>query len=397
MRILVVHSRYASGHLSGENRVVADEARLLGDAGHDVLVWAPSGKGLRGARAAAAGMRTVWSRTATGKLRSLMRGFSPDVIHCHNLFPLLSPAVLREASGHAPVLATLHNYRLLCLPATFARDGRSCEDCLARSPWRGVVHGCYRNSRIASTPLALSLALHRAIGSFDRVSLYLAVSAFVRDKHIRAGFPRERIHVKPNFAWPGERRRGPGSAFLYIGRLAPEKGIAELVESWRSLPAPLLVIGDGPDAARLRSIAPPNVELQPPVPPDEIPHLLASARALVFPTLASEGAPRAIVEAFAAGVPVLARSVGAVPELVEDGVSGLLLPSFTPAEVAAAGARLLDDAEAERMGEAAWRAWSERYSPEHGLARLEQAYRLVAGATREARRKSHQRATAENL
>jgi glycosyltransferase involved in cell wall biosynthesis len=396
MRILIVHSRYASGHLSGENRVVADEARLLEEAGHDVLMLAPSSRGLRGARAAVAGLQTVWSRAATGRLRRLMRGFRPDVVHCHNLFPLLSPAVLREASGFAPVVATLHNYRLLCLPATFARNGRSCEDCLACLPWRGVVHACYRDSRVASTPLALSLALHRAIGSFDRVSFYLAVSSFVRDAHIRAGFSPERIHVKPNFVWPGERRRGPGSAFLYIGRLAPEKGIAELVVAWRSVPAPLVVVGDGPEAARLHSLAPPNVELRPPLPPDEIPHLVASARALVFPTLVYEGAPRVILEAFAAGVPVLARSVGAVPELVEDGVSGVLLPSFTPPEVVAAAGRLLDDGEAERMGEAAWTAWSDRYSPEHGLARLEQAYRLVAGARPEAQDRSPHLATMDS-
>jgi glycosyltransferase involved in cell wall biosynthesis len=375
VRILVLHSRYASGHLSGENRVVADEARLLEEAGHDIRVWAPSGEGLGGARALRAGVQAVWSRVPA----DVVRDYRPDVVHCHNLFPLLSPAVLRQASGVAPVVVTLHNYRLLCLPATFVRDGRSCEDCLGRVPWRGAVYGCYRGSRAASTPLALSLALHRAVGSFDRVSLYLAVSDFVRQKHVQGGFPRERIRVKPNFVWPAERRRGPGGAFLYVGRLAPEKGIRQLVEAWRAVPAPLLVVGDGPDATQLRSSLPPNVELRRPVPPDEIPRLLASARALVFPTLAYEGAPRSILEAFAAGVPVLARSVGAVPELVENGVSGLLLQSFEAAEVAAAAERLLDDAEAERMGEAAWATWRDRYSPERGLAHLEQTYRLAAG------------------
>jgi glycosyltransferase involved in cell wall biosynthesis len=380
VRILVLHSRYASGHLSGENRVVADEARLLEEAGHEVCVWAPSGEGLRGARALRAGVQAVWSRAAA----KAVRDFGPDIVHCHNLFPLLSPSVLRQASGDAPVVVTLHNYRLLCLPATFVRDGRSCEDCLGCVPWRGAVYGCYRGSRAASTPLALSLTLHRAIRSFDRVSLYLAVSRFVREKHVQAGFPRAQIRVKPNFVWPAERRRGAGDAFLYVGRLAPEKGIRELVEAWRAVPAPLVVVGDGPEAVRLRSPLPPNVELRPPVPPDEIPDLLASARALVFPTLAYEGAPRTILEAFAAGVPVLARATGAVPELVEDGVSGLLLPSLAPAEVAAAAERLLDDAEAERMGEAAWTTWRDRYSPERGLANLEQAYRLV-GSTRDAR------------
>jgi glycosyltransferase involved in cell wall biosynthesis len=381
MRILVLHSRYASGHLSGENRVVADEARLLAQAGHEVRVWAPSGEGLRGLGAARAGAQAVWSRAAA----RTMRDFRPEVVHCHNLFPLLSPAVLRQASSETPVVVTLHNYRLLCLPATFVRDGRSCEDCLGRVPWPGVLHGCYRGSRAASAPLALSLALHRAVGSFDRVSLYLAVSDLVREKHVQGGFPRERIRVKPNFVWPSERRRGPGGAFLYVGRLAPEKGIRQLVEAWRAVPAPLVVVGDGPEAERLRSSSPPNVELRPSVPPEEIPRLLASARALVFPTLAYEGAPRAILEAFAAGVPVLARAVGAVPELVEDSVSGLLLQAFGAAEVAAAADRLLDDAEAERMGEAAWATWRNRYSPERGLSNLEQAYHLVAGPAREGR------------
>ena len=380
MRILVLHSRYASGYLSGENRVVADEARLLEEAGHEVRVCAPSGEGLRGARALGAGMKAVWTR-ATVKA---VRDFDPDVVHCHNLFPLLSPAALRQASSEAPVVVTLHNYRLLCLPATFVRDGRSCEDCLGRVPWRGAIHGCYRGSRAASTPLALSLTLHRAIGSFDRVSLYLAVSELVREKHVQGGLPRARIRVKPNFVWPIERRRGPGDAFLYVGRLAPEKGISELVEAWRAVPARLVVVGDGPEAERMRWSSPSNVELRPPVRPHEIPRLLASARALVFPTFAYEGAPRAILEAFAAGVPVLARSVGAVPELVEDGVSGLLRPSLAPRDVAAAADRLLDDAEAERMGEAAWTPWRDRYSPERGLANLEQAYRLVA-PTRDAR------------
>ena len=391
MRILVLHSRYASGQLSGENRVVADEARLLEEAGHDVRVWAPSGEVLRGARALHAGVQAVWSRAAA----KAVRAFRPDVVHCHNLFPLLSPAVLRQASGDAPVVVTLHNYRLLCLPATFVRDGRSCEDCLGRIPWRGAVHGCYRGSKAASIPLAFSLTLHRALGSFDRVSLYLAASEFVREKHVQAGFQRDRIRVKPNFVWPSERRRGPGRFFLYVGRFAPEKGIRQLVEAWRTTSARLVLVGDGPEADRLRSSLPPNVVLRPPVPPEEILDLLASARALVFPTVAYEGAPRAILEAYAAGIPVLARSIGAMPELIENGVSGLLLPSLGAAVVAAAAERLLDDAEAERMGRAAWTAWRDRYSPERGLANLEQAYRLAAGPTRPARDTSPRLAAVE--
>lgn len=376
MRILILHSRYASGSISGENRVVQDEARLLEDAGHDVCVWMPSTERLRGLSTLAAGAGTVWSSRAVRATRELQHTFQPDIVHCHNLFPLVSPGALRTASTSCPVVVTLHNYRLLCLPATFVRGGGRCEACLGRSPWRGVVHRCYRGSAAASAALATSLSVHRTISSFERVNLFLAVSTLVRDKHVVAGFPRERIRLKPNFVWPADRRQGAGGYFLYLGRLTHERGIRTLVEAWRDIPARLLLVGDGPERARLTSL-PPNVELRDAVAPDEVPRLLAGARALLFPTLAYEGAPRAILESFAAGVPVIASRIGAVPELVEHDVSGLLLPSLDSCDIVAAAHRLLDDGEAERMGEGAWRAWRDRYSPELALANLEGAYETV--------------------
>ncbi len=120
----------------------------------------------------------MWSRAAVAHVRTLAAELRPDVIHVHNLYPMLSPAVLRSAA--APVVMTLHNYRLLCLPATFLRDGRTCEDCLGHVPWRGVVHRCYRGSAAGSASLAAALALHRRSGTFRRVARFLAVSEFVR-------------------------------------------------------------------------------------------------------------------------------------------------------------------------------------------------------------------------
>ena len=132
-------------------------------------------------------------------------------------------------------------------PATFIRDGEICELCLGRVPWRGVKYRCYRGSLAGSAALAGSLSLHRAIGSFDHVSLFLPVSGFVRDKHVQAGFARDRMIVKPNFCWPRPQRQGPGEFFLYAGRLAPEKDVQTLLEAWRSVRAPLIIAGDGPE------------------------------------------------------------------------------------------------------------------------------------------------------
>ena len=257
VRILILHSRYLSGASSGENRVVDDEARLLTDGGHRVDVWDPAPNSARGLHRMGMAGRAIWSTDATARVHGLIRRSKAEVVHCHNLFPLLSPAVLRAASGEgAAVVMTLHNYRLLCLPATFIRDGRVCEDCLGRAPWPGVVHACYRGSTLGSAALATSLSLHNAFHTFDRVTKYLAVSGFVRRKYMEAGWPDDRIEVKSNFAWENPKREGPGRYFLYLGRLSPEKGIATLLSAWRRSSARLLVVGDGPTAKRSKQTLP---------------------------------------------------------------------------------------------------------------------------------------------
>jgi glycosyltransferase involved in cell wall biosynthesis len=380
VRILILHSRYLSGAASGENRVVDDEARLLTDGGHRVDVWDPAPNSAQGLRLMGMAARAIWSTEATARVHGLIRRSKVEVVHCHNLFPVLSPAVLRAASGEgAAVVMTLHNYRLLCLPATFIRDGRVCEDCLGRTPWPGVVHACYRDSTLGSAALATSLSLHNAFHTFDRVTKYLAVSRFVRRKYVEAGWPDDRIEVKSNFAWKSPRREGPGRYFLYLGRLSPEKGIATLLSAWRRSSARLLVVGDGPTAGALKAEAPPNVQFRPTVSPAEVPALIREARALLLPSVCYEAQPRVILEAYAAGVPVLASDLGALPEAVPP-ESGLLVAPGHAGAWAAAVDKLLDDRESERLGQGAWRVWRDRFSPERALQNLEDAYRRAVAS-----------------
>jgi glycosyltransferase involved in cell wall biosynthesis len=388
VRVLVLHSRYLSGPVSGENRVVEDEARLLREAGHDVRVWSPSPE-VSGAldRLRAAGS-AVWSASAASTVRREVARHSVDVVHAHNVFPTLSPSVLRAAArSGAATLMTLHNFRLMCLPANFLRDGGVCEDCLGHVPWRGVVHRCYRGSAAGSSVLATSLGLHRAARTFDAVTRYLAVSRFVRDKHVEAGFPADRVVVKPNFAWPAPRRSGPGDYFLFLGRLTAEKGVDVLLRAWarRGSTGRLVIVGEGPDERALRRSAPNGVEFRGSVPPEAVPELLAGARALLLPSRWYEAAPRTITEAYAAGVPVLAARIGALPEAVSDGVTGYLAPPDDPEAWAGLAERLMDDRESERLGEGAWAAWSEWFTPEVGLRALEAAYRDAVAATQEGR------------
>lgn len=382
MRILTVHNPYSSGPVSGENRVVENEARLLREHGHHVRRWEPTPAGVSGLRLVATGATAVWSLQAAKELRRQVERHRAELIHCHNLFPSLSPSVLRAAHvDGVPAVMTLHNYRLLCLPATFVRDHRICEDCLGRFPWRGVRHRCYRNSILASGALAASHTLHRLAGTYDRVDLFLAVSSFLKGKHVEAGWRAEAIRVKPNFAWAAKRREGPGDYFAYVGRLTAEKGVETLLDVWRDIRAKLLIVGDGPDAARLREIAPTGVEFTGAVPGSEVPALLARARALLVPSRWYEGAPAVIPEAYAAGVPVIAADIGGVAEGVIDGESGFLVGAGGTPAWADAVTRLQDDRECRRLGDGAFALWRSRYSPETGIQELEAAYRAALEPT----------------
>jgi glycosyltransferase involved in cell wall biosynthesis len=375
MRALILHSQYLSGDASGENRVVDDEATLLSRGGHHVRVWRPRPTELGGLGLVRTAAGAVWSRDAVRRVGAELERFAPDVVHVHNLFPSLSPAVIRAVTARGvPLVMTLHNYRLMCLPATFLRDGRVCEDCLHRAPWPGVVHGCYRGSVAGSGVLAASLVAHRGMGTFERTTLYLAVSGFLRAKYVEAGMSPDRIMVKSNFAWEAPRRDGPGEYFVFVGRLSPEKGIPILLRAWTDIPDRLLIVGDGPERARLEQMAPPGVEFVGSVPSEEVAPLLRRARALVLPSVSYEAQPRVLLEAFAAGVPAIASRIGGLADTVVDDASGMLVAVGDDRAWAEAAARMQRDDLSRRLGEGAYRAWLDRYSPERALAALEDAY-----------------------
>jgi glycosyltransferase involved in cell wall biosynthesis len=390
LRVLVLHSRYLSGDVSGENRVVADEVEVLRSAGHEVALHAPAPVTEGSSDLVRTATSAVWSSGAARTIQHVVRSEGIELVHAHNLFPTLSPAVLRSAKrAGAAVVMTLHNYRLLCLPATLMRNDRACEDCLGKIPWRGVVHACYRGSRAGSAVLAGAVTLHRAVGSFDLVDRFAAVSDVVRETHVRGGVAGERIIVKPNFAPAVPARQGPGSWFLFLGRLAPEKGVDTLLEAWRRLPPgspELRVVGDGPEAEALRSQAAEGVRFTGEVPASETSALIAGARAVLVPSRWEEPAvPRVLLEAFAAGVPVVASDRGALPGGVDDGGSGFVVPAEDADAWADRATRLIQDDVSLALGAGALKVWRDRYSPASGLRALESLYAEALEVSRAAR------------
>ena len=231
-------------------------------------------------------------------------------------------------------MQTLRNYRLMCVNATMFRDHKPCEDCLGRVlPWPGIIHSCYRDSHAGSAVVASMIGLHKMLGTWkNRVQMYIALTGFAREKYIMGGLPAEKIIVKPNFVYPSPAA-GPGGGgyALFAGRLSPEKGIKTLLEAWNSAeePLPLKIAGEGPlrEFVSTSAESARAVQYLGPKTTSECYELMRQAEFLVFPSEWYEGMPRTVIEAFAAGTPVLASNIGATASMVVHGKTGFHFPA----------------------------------------------------------------------
>ncbi|MFJ7249377.1 glycosyltransferase [Kitasatospora sp. NPDC098652] len=393
MRVLVVHNRYASAQPSGENKVVDQEVGLLREAGHRVELFERRSDDI--ARRSLPGKVAVpllvpWNPAVRAELAARLRAERPDVVHVHNVFPLLSPAVLAACADAAvPAVATLHNYTQVCPPGTLQRDGRPCTECVGGSPLPAVRHGCYRGSRLATVPLAVGLVVNRRRW-WTGVERFFCISAAQREVLVRAGLPAERLAVKHNFVpEPGTVRTGAGEHLLYLGRLAEAKGVRLLMAAWDRLAAeggvgvPLVVAGAGPLEAQVRAWAAGRADVRCVGLYDQAQcrEAVARAVAVVAPSTWLEAFGLVVVEAMAAGVPAVAAGHGAFVELVEDGVTGLLHRPGEAASLAACLRRITADPAVNReLGRAARRRYEQGFSPAVGLDRLVEGYRAAIAA-----------------
>ena len=382
MRILQVHTRYREA--GGEDVVARAEAELLTRAGHHVVRYVadnPAGPLAAGVSLA----MSPWNPGAARVLRQAVARTRPDIAHVHNTWYALSPSVI-SALGRAgvPVVMTLHNYRLLCVNGMLFRDGRPCHDCVGTHPWHGVQHRCYRDSVIASTAAAATIAAGRRLGVWaDTVRLFLALNDFARQRFIEGGLPAERIRVKPNFvADPGPREQEPSRSrtVLYVGRVVDVKGVGVLLDAWRALDPEdleLVIVGDGPQRSALERGAPPRVRFEGRIPPPAVKRWMLQSRALVLPSIWYEGQPMAMLEAFASGLPVIASRLGGNIELLEPLGDGWLVSPDNPPALADALRGLAHGHRVDEAGRRVRRLFEHHFSEDVGRHLLEATYASV--------------------
>ncbi len=375
MKFLIIHNRYSRA--GGEERVVAFQHELLRAKGHTVLCYEHGhGELSKAGRFFSA----LGNRKAVAEVRELVERERPDVAIVHNLFPIISPAILPELKRQGVrVLMTLHNYRLICPTGLFYTRESLCERC-GGSPlreWNCLLHRC-EGSWPGSAAFALRNYWARRRKYYLRhVDSFLALTDFQQQKLEQYGLQGQRFRVIPNVIDPVQMPAPSGIKappyVAYAGRISPEKGIDLLLEAARKLPhIPFKVAGALAEGISLDK-KPDNLEWVGLFNWTQLADFYANARMVVSASRCYEGFPLSVLEAMYYARPVVAPDLAAFPEIVDKG--GLLYPPGDAEGLARAIEKLWNDGFlAAEIGRIGHRQVTSRYTPERYYeALIEQA------------------------
>jgi glycosyltransferase involved in cell wall biosynthesis len=379
VRIALIHNYYLQR--GGEDHAFEDEQLLLRNHGHDVLTIQFHNRDVEKWSAAERLKRSIWNSASYNRVLQALTQHRTDIAHIHNTLAVASPSVFHAAKeAGAAVVYSVHNFRLLCLNGLFFRKGSVCEQCL---DWHtsvpGIVHGCYRQSRMASAGIGAIKAGHAFMRTWQRmVDLYIAPTEFVRSKLIKGGFAPDDIAVRPHFVFDSHaerhtaysKRRTDKPLVVFIGRLSSEKGVATLLEAWKMVPNPgaeLVIIGDGPLSGDVVQAAHSDGRIHATgrLPPEEVRHFLENAALVVVPSDCYETFGKVVIEAFAAGTPVVVSGHGGLASVVNDGKEGIHFRPGDACDLASQVSALLHDRKmGERLSEGARRRFEAQFTPE---------------------------------
>lgn len=397
MRILLIHNFYS--HFGGEDSIALREKELLESRGHRVMCYTRDNRDLfeqNIIKKALFPCTALYSFRTVRDMRRLWAELEPDIAYTHNVFPLISPSVFHALNRlGVPCIQNVQDFRWMCPNGLFFTHGRVCERCLHGNTSHAIWLKCFRNSVSLSAIYAAVIAAHRRAGIFNKM-YFACVSDFSRRKLAEAGAAENRLFIKPNY-YNGSAftpRYGQGEYALYLGRLSEEKGIRTLLDAAAATPdVPLILAGDGPlrevVQQRLREHRLSHVHYAGFCEGEEKRKLIENALFLVIPSEWYEHFPIVILEAFAAGKPVLASRIGNLEGIIRPDITGRHFEPGNAGDISKAMRRLSEDSEArERMGREARRLIENEYSPERNAERFEEIAAVVQSRFAEARKTS---------
>lgn len=388
MKVLVIHNHYQ--RWGGESAAASAQIALLRSAGHTVTAYARDNAEISEYRLldkCAFFWRSFRSAATYRDLRRRIAHDKPDVVHIHNVFPLITPSAYIAAHDVGlPIVQTLHNFRLLCPNALFFTHGLRCERCMTGNTLHAIRHKCYRGSYILSALYAGVTGLHRARGTWGLIDRFVVLTEFTAQKLVDSGLTtHDRIRVLGNFLpeplpQPGPSAREP--YLVYMGRLSPEKGVETVIRAMAyTVGLRLLILGDGPQRDELADLVGKrgsSIEFRGHVTGDAKWEILRRAAAVVVPSECYENFPMTVLESYGVGTPVIASDLGSLPFVVQNGETGILFSPGDPRDLAQAITSIVDNPEwARSMGLRARQVVEKHYSSQAHYEQLMSIYSEV--------------------
>jgi len=396
LKILLVHNYYRSSSPSGENLVFEEERNNLvrhGDKVHEIICSSDSIKKQFFYGYFKVIFTVVWNQFSLNNAIKKIKSFRPDVIHAHNLFPLISPSLFYASSDNKkPIkIITLHNYRIFCAAGTLLRNKELCTLCLdKKSILPALAHSCYRNNLFFTLPLAFSIYIHRSINTWtNRVDGFIALTEFQKKMLIRGGLDKDKIHIKPNLIsplllplpWTARENK-----ITFVGRLSEEKGVKVLLDAWINMgnEAPNLeIIGDGPLRVYLEQLTIKNnltskVFFLGLLNREEVSNKISTSNILIIPSICQEVFPLVILESFALGVPVIASRLDSLSDLVIENKTGIFFDLNDPLSLSKLIIELWMKKDfLKKLSENAFSLYTKKYSERKNYTQLMSIYNKI--------------------
>ena len=281
------------------------------------------------------GLRTVgrmfYSLEARRQMASLIVDHHPDICHIQNIYAQISPSILHTLSDRkVPVVMTVHDHHLISPQYNIWAQGCG-PDIRETGMLKGIISRFHKKSFFASLAQVMAFRFHQFLQIYQKhVAIFICPSDYMRRQLIRGGFPKEKVRVV-HYGIDTEAiasRYDHDGYMLFVGRLSEEKGGETILQLAKMLPdITFKIVGSGPEHKKLHQKAKDyrNVEFLGFKMGDALLTLYQGAVAVLVPSRVEENFPLTILEAMAAGKPVIASDVGGIPEIVEDRANGILV------------------------------------------------------------------------
>jgi len=278
--------------------------------------------------------RYFYNPQAVRNIKKIIKDEKPDLVHIHNIAHQLTPAIIKTIKSFGiPVIQTLHDYKIICPNSKLFTNNQNCQKCQGGKYYNCFLNSCMHNSRAKSLMGMFEAYYYGKINKvYDLVDVFLAPSEFIKNKHIELGIAEERIEVLNNFIdtdkFVNESTENE-DYYLYFGRLSYEKGVLIAIEAiLKTKNQKLKIMGDGPDMENFKryvqKASTSRIEFLGNKKGDELATIVKKAKAVIVPSLWYENMPYSILEALSYSKTVIASRIGGMPEMIEDGKSGLL-------------------------------------------------------------------------